>query len=445
MLNLIVATDSEKGIGKDNNLPWHDSEELAIFKQKTENSILIMGRKTVESLPLLKNRTIFCITRHFNDVKSNNVITIFSNVDDAIQTAINCNKTIFIAGGKEIYEFAINRYPIYMIHISEFKCSYNCDTNVELNFNNYNIVNKQCFDNFHHTTLKMTDKGEYQYLDLLKFIINNGTKRLGRNGYTLSVFGKHFKFDLRNGFPLLTTKKMFIKGIVEELLFFIRGDTDSKILENKKVNIWKGNTSREYLDSLGFNKRECGIMGPLYGYQWRYFNAEYDDVNGKPKEQGIDQLENIINLIKTDPTSRRIIMTDYNPLQVSQGVLPPCHSIVLQFYVSDGYLDMFCFNRSQDLFLGTPFNIASSALLLCIISKITKLTPRFLHMSLGDVHVYEQHVDCAILQTTRNPFKFPSIALPNINCLNDINALSSVDFIINNYLSHDLIKANMVV
>jgi len=301
---------------------------------------------------------------------------------------------------------------------------YTCDTFVSIP--KLPITSVQDFVDFIHYEYEPKTLGEIQYTNLLQNVLKTGVDSEGRNGITRSVFGKHLKFDLREGFPLLTTKKMFLRGIIEELLFFIRGDTNTKMLEEKGVNIWKGNTSREFLDKMGFKYPE-GEMGPMYGYQWRTFNGE-----------NIDQLADVIETIKEDPKSRRILMTTYNPIQVKEGVLYPCHSIIIQFFVEDGNLDMFCYNRSSDLFLGLPFNIASSSLLQMIIAKMTNLTPRYFNLSLGDAHIYASHMDAAETQTKRVPYKFPKIEI-----LKDMPVVFE-DFKLTEYASHPIIKAPMV-
>ena len=265
---------------------------------------------------------------------------------------------------------------------------------------------------------------------------------------------------------------MFLKGIIEELHFFIRGDTNSKILEEKGINIWKGNTNREFLDANGFKDRKEGEMGPMYGSIWRHFNylsnekEKYDLQNSKRVEFNyksynkdnmsyttdkiksiefdIDQLKFVINEIKTNPTSRRILMTSFNPSQVNEGVLYPCHSITLQFYVQDGFLDMFCYNRSQDLFHGVPFNIASSSLFLMIIAKLTNLIPRYINISMGDVHIYETHIEAINEQIKRMPYIFPKIQLPEFNTLEEVEKLNYKDFTLIEYQSYQSIKAEMV-
>lgn len=282
---------------------------------------------------------------------------------------------------------------------------------------------------------------ERQYLSLMKRILEEGDTRHTRNAITKSIFVAHISVDLREGFPLMTTKRMFFRGIVEELLFFIRGQTNSKILEEKKINIWQGNSDRKFLDSMGFTKRPEGIIGPMYGYQFRHFNAPYDEKTGEPMGEGIDQLVEVIARIRRDKTSRRILLTSYNPAQADEGVLYPCHSLIIQFYVYDNFLDLFCYNRSSDVFLGLPFNIASTSLLLTLIAKICDLTPRYMHLSLGDVHIYEDHMEQCKLQMNREIFPLPRLILENVKNLEE---LEFADFKLIDYKCHPSISAPMI-
>jgi thymidylate synthase len=189
-------------------------------------------------------------------------------------------------------------------------------------------------------------------------------------------------------------------------------------------------------------------MGPMYGYQWRFFNSTYKTNNeGYPIstcEKGVDQLKDVVHLIKTEPNSRRILMTSYNPVQAKLGVLYPCHSITIQFYVQDNFLDMFCYNRSQDAFLGVTFNIASSALLLMIVCKLTDKIPRFLYMTMGDTHIYSSHINQVETQLLNIPYVFPTLSIPNIESIEDIEKLEAKDFILSNYQSYPSIKAEMI-
>lgn len=430
MFEVILAMDKNGGIGFKGVLPWKITTELQHFKTVTEGHILLVGRKTRETLPALSNRTIWTLS------ESN-----FRDVDSVIKYIkfIRCQQRVFVAGGGQIYnEFFKNHLDVISkIHLSIVKGEYDCDTFVDLPPHLY-VEKKVEFDDFTYYTLGQRHTDELQYLNLLSNTITD-KPRFGRNGLVYSHFTSHLKFNLMNGFPLLTSKKMFFRGIIEELLFFIRGDTDSKKLEAKGVNIWKENTSREFLDNNHFTSREDGDMGPMYGYQWRFFNKPYDSNTDK---KGLDQLNSVIDEIKRNPTSRRILLTDFNPLQVHEGVLYPCHSIIIQFYVEDGFLDMFCFNRSSDLFLGLPFNIASSALFLSIIANLTDLRPRFLNLSLGDCHIYAEHKVAVEEQLKRFIHAFPTLHITRK--LSDIDDLRASDFEIQNYTHEPTIKAKMV-
>lgn len=440
MFDVILAHNNYFGIGLNGEIPWYCKEDMQLFREITKNSVLIMGRKTAESVGFLKGRIILTISRNKKDLFT------FSSLKKALNFAKENfpNKKIFVSGGKEIYELAFKTEldNIDKVHISiindNTKCSVCFYPRYFINDWNYEETKFETF------TYQVWQKNqEYQYIKLVSDILENGDIRNTRNGETKSIFGRTLEFDLRKGFPLLTTKKMFFRGIVEELLFFLRGETDTKILEQKGIYIWKQNTSREFLDSLGMFSRPEGLMGPMYGYQWRNFNAAYDNETGI-SENGIDQLKNVVTTILKEPASRRILMTTYNPLQVSEGVLYPCHSLILQFHVMDGYLDVICYNRSQDVFLGTPFNIASTALLLTIIANMTDLMPRKLIMNLGDVHIYKDHYEIATEQIWRNTFHFPSLLINKKIILEEIEKLNFENFILENYKCHPAIKAAMI-
>ena len=428
MIEVIFAMDSNGGVGYRGSLPWSIKMETFIFKMKTMGHCVIVGKTTYLSLPELVNRTVVVVSKKPEESGHD---LCFDSIEKAIAFCLTTGKTIFIIGGVQIYQQVFENFGhlITKIHFSIMKKEYICDTFLTLPKGLIEQSTSQDFDKFIHYEYKANVDGEIQYLELIKQVLTNGFESGSRNGITRRMFGKHLKFDLREGFPLLTTKKMFFRGIVEELLFFIRGDTDSKILEKKGVNIWKGNTSREFLDKMGFDYPE-GEMGPMYGAQWRNFNGQH-----------IDQLSNVIEKLKKEPDSRRIMMTTFNPVQSELGVLYPCHSIITQFFVKDGFLDMFCYNRSSDLFLGLPFNIASSALLQMIIAKLVGLKPRYFNLSLGDAHIYEQHFEAVKTQISRVPHKFPKI---EINSTENFADMKYEDFTLVDYTSHPTIKAPMV-
>jgi len=285
---------------------------------------------------------------------------------------------------------------------------------------------------------------ELQYLGLITKVLEKGASRGDRTGTgTLSLFGAQMRFSLKDGtFPLLTTKKVFYRGIAEELFWFIRGSTSAKELQDKNVRIWDGNSSREYLDSIGLSHRAEGDLGPVYGFQWRHFGAEYTDMHADYSGQGVDQLAEVIQRIKTKPTDRRIIMCAWNPADLSKMALPPCHCLV-QFYVADGQLSCQLYQRSADLGLGVPFNIASYALLTVMLAHVTGLQPgEFIH-TLGDAHVYNNHVEALKEQLKREPRPFPKIKV--LRKVENIEDFKFEDFEVTGYDPHPKIAMDMAV
>jgi thymidylate synthase len=294
---------------------------------------------------------------------------------------------------------------------------------------------------------------EQNYLNLMEEILQNGSKRSDRTGVgTVGVFGTQLKFSLANNvIPMLTTKKMFAKGIIEELLFFLRGDTDTKKLEAKGVNIWKGNTTREFLDKRGLQDLPEGDMGKGYGYQWRNFGGYTDQVNDGDcsydlvEVNGVDQLSQVINTLKTNPTDRRIIMSAWNPAQLPETALPPCHMMV-QFYVDDGKLSSQFYMRSVDTFLGLPFNILSYAILTRIVAQTVGMEAKEVIFVGGDTHIYQNHVEQVLEQISRAPYMFPTMTInKSLSTVQDIEDLQFSDFVIEGYQNHPSIKAEMAV
>lgn len=282
-----------------------------------------------------------------------------------------------------------------------------------------------------------------QYLNLIRDIMDNGVRKGDRTGTgTMSKFGCQMRFSLRETFPLLTTKRVFWRGVAEELLWFLRGCTNAKTLTDKGVRIWKANGSREYLDRIGLTDREENDLGPVYGFQWRHFGAEYKTMHDDYTGQGVDQLMNVINTIKNKPTDRRIIMSAWNPADLKKMALPPCH-MFCQFYVANGELSCQMYQRSCDMGLGVPFNIASYALLTRMIAQVCDLKPGdFIH-TLGDAHVYMNHIEPLREQIKREPRAFPTLTIdPNVK---DINDFKMEHFKIEGYKPYPKIKMKMAV
>ena len=294
---------------------------------------------------------------------------------------------------------------------------------------------------------------ELQYVQLVKKIIENGSWENTRNGKTLGIFGYTMRYSLKDGsIPIFTTKKTAWKTCLKELIWFIRGNTDNKILKDQGVHIWDANTTREFLDSRGLYHYPEDIIGPGYGFQWRHFNAKYvpenagisNEVPENSRGCGVDQLQQIIDALKvpSQRTSRRLIMTAWNPCQLDEMALPPCH-ILCQFNVHDGNkLSCALYQRSNDVSLGTSFNVASYSFLTHLIAKHCGLEAyEFIHF-MGNCHIYEDHVNPMKQLFDRQPYPFPKV---NIKCVRDnINDYDIDDFEVSGYTSHDVIKMSMV-
>ncbi|RPD59512.1 thymidylate synthase [Lentinus tigrinus ALCF2SS1-6] len=295
---------------------------------------------------------------------------------------------------------------------------------------------------------------EQQYLDLIRDVLDRGDARPDRTGTgTLSIFAPpNLRFSLADStLPLLTTKRTFLRGIVEELLWFVRGCTDAKQLSAKGVKIWDGNGSKEFLEKRGLGHRREGDLGPVYGFQWRHFGAPYEDCDADYMGKGVDQLAECIHKIKHDPTDRRIILSAWNPAAIPEMALPPCH-MMCQFYVhlpppsdptSKPRLSCLMYQRSADLGLGIPFNIASYALLTHMVAHVTDTEPHELIIQLGDAHVYRDHVDALRTQLEREPRSFPKLRWSRkVEAIDDF---VSEDIVVEGYNPHPSIAMKMSV
>ena len=474
---LIVAHDLNKGIGLNGNIPWYIKQDLQFFNKITTsnnnsiNNVVIMGRKTWESIPIsnrpLKNRLNLILSTTI-EISNNNTKT-FKNINKLNEYLINLDSSkhnYFVIGGESIYNYFLNNCKISYIYITKIYSNFNCNTrfpNIN-STNNYfclnKITQKQKFihnkEEIEYQFMeykpykmpisipKIERGGEYQYLDLIETVLKHGTLRTDRTGIgTKSIFGCQMKYDLLHSFPLLTTKKMFVRGIIEELLWFLRGSTNATELKDKNVHIWDGNTSRDALDNLGFYDKNEGECGPVYGFNFRHFGAIYNDCNTNYTNKGYDQIANTIRLIKNNPDSRRILISLWNPLDLDKVVLPPCH-VLYQFYVNGKYLSCSMYQRSGDIGLGIPFNIASASLLTHVLAKITNKIPYELTHTIGDAHIYTNHIDALKLQITRTPLPFPKIEITD-NSQKSVEDFSVNDFNILGYESYPSIKMKMAV
>ena len=285
---------------------------------------------------------------------------------------------------------------------------------------------------------------ENQYLKLIEDIIEEGSLEDSRNGVTKAIFGSAMHFSLEeNKIPLLTTKKLAWKICLRELLWFISGKTDNKILQKNNVKIWNSNASREFLDSQNLYNLQENDLGPIYGHQWRHFNAEYIDCNKNYENQGVDQLKNVIEILK-DPNkrnSRRIIISAWNPCQIEKMALPPCH-ILMQFNVfQNKYLSCSLYQRSGDVGLGVPFNIASYSFLTHLIAHHCDLIAKEFVYNLGNSHIYMDHLEILEKQIKKKPYNFPTLSIKNK--YDNIEEYLESDFLISDYNFHEQLKMEM--
>lgn len=458
--SIIVAVDAAGGIAKNSEIPWNSREDMKFFRDTTigrKRNAVIMGRTTYESIPEshrpLPGRKCVVISRTWKQ-DAHPDIAVYSSLTDALVglgACLNSYDDIFIAGGEQLYNEAVRDY-LYLckrIYVTRFKTDYSCtqffpyDAIKDLPQNSEPVKTR---DYTRFTFLPEESHDEVQYLKLLEHVRDHGEPKPDRTGIgTKSFFGARMKFDLRDRLPILTTKRVSYDMIIKELLFFVSGKTDTRILEDQGVKIWQKNTSKAEIAKRGLPYDE-GDMGPGYSYQWRHWGAEYKGCDTDYTGQGIDQLAILIKNIREDPHSRRHILSAWNVSQLDQMLLPPCH-LLAQFNVSSDrkWLDCQLYQRSGDLFLGVPFNITSYALLTAMIAHICQLRPRTLIHVIGDAHIYNNHGDQVKRQLTRTPRPFPKLTFREASRIHEIDDFGPNSFIIENYNSAPAIAAEMAV
>ena len=440
IFNLIVCVDNNCGIGKNDTIPWKFTKDLKYFKDitvsKTDRSnIVIMGNNTYNSIPFsykpLKDRINLVLSKSTNPTENitespiyfNDIIKLFLYLD-SIKNDIN---EVFVIGGKKIYDLFLEYKLINKVYMTVIKnVDFNCDTFFEFDkykkqfefessyiFNDINkLTNEEHILSFE--TYTYSNKEENKFIKMVKKILDKGVYNLDRSQVgTLSVFGKSFTYDIRNyRIPLFTHRKVFLRGIIEELLFFVSGKTDTKILEAKKVNIWKGHTSREFLDSRGLAELNEGDMGAGYGFQLKHFGAEYINADTDYTNKGFDQLEYVINEIKHNPTSRRILFSYWNPSDFNKTSLLPCH-LLYQFHVNVDTKELSCsfYQRSSDAVLAANFNIISTTVLVFIICHLTGYKPGKIIHNVGNMHLYMNQLEIVKEIVQNNPFNFPLLLI----------------------------------
>ena len=501
-VNFITACDNKGGIGKDGNLPWSIPEEMRYFQSITLNNVVVMGKTTYFSIPNnyrpLRNRLNLVLTNDEELLKNdhgekdliffNNDIyrsnkkdnTIFSQIDDyeeKIQlltlsllvkdNPVYKNKEIFIIGGEKIYNMYYNLFKkvqyfdlqLNSIYLTYIYKDYKCDTffpklDESFRLENYSDKKYNEKEKVYYRFLKYEksfEKENYEkkYLDIAKQILEEGNYRLDRTETGIySKFGTQMRFNISDRIPILTTKRVPFKTCVHELLWFLNGDTNNKNLQDKKVHIWDGNSSKDFLNKIGLDHLEENDCGACYGFQWRHFGAEYKDCNTDYTGQGFDQVKYVLNLLKTDPFSRRIFLSAWNSADLNKTCLPPCH-VSIQFYVEEKnnqkYLSGHMYQRSADWFLGEPFNILSYTVLIYLFAHMCDMKPNELIISTGDTHIYSNHLDQMKEQINRSYLTKPKLWVnPDVKN-KELNEITIDDFDLIGYFSHPTIKGKMAV
>jgi dihydrofolate reductase/thymidylate synthase len=482
-------------------------EDMAYFSNLTKmtnnphsQNAVIMGRNTWESIPdkfkplpnrlnIILSKTLPIIWHTVSKGKEYDMVPclmennrqilnayVYPNLDSALEYCYNSltynyNDTdriqqIFVIGGDQVFREAISRDDCQQIFLTELDDTslpnnvnngspYTCDTFFPELHKGFKLINSYNVDSCEpkitfkrYQNMYDYNSQEFGYLNLLKDIMTNGEDHSDRTGVGIkSVFGRQLRFSLSNGvIPLMTTKKTFFKGIVEELLFFLRGDHDNRILQNVGVHIWDGNTSREYLDKYNKHHIQEHDLGLAYGVQWRAAGAKLGNIDTDYRGKGIDQIADVIKQLKETPDSRRIIINAWNVAELEDMALVPCHTLY-QFYVSKNReLSCMMTQRSCDVFLGIPFNIASTAILTRVLAQTCGMIPGEIIINLGNTHIYNSHYEQVEKQLQRIPYKFPTLDITkNLETLKDIEQLTFEDFKLNDYHCHPGIKADMAV
>jgi dihydrofolate reductase/thymidylate synthase len=495
---LVGAADEGGLVGKEGGIPWKIAADLKYFKELTSKTTakegkvnaVVMGRKTWDSLPPqfrpLKGRLNVVLTRDASRVPlapqppaeegtqaTPDTRVVAGSLADALKllatdpVLLSTVERVFVIGGAEIYNEALREDGPCAPHCQAiFLTRVHIRLTPEPDASGLAIVPAFAQGKMPSTFVlespaavedpsgthpysferySRRNSEEEQYLNLIREILAKGAIKGDRTGVgTISLFGAQMRFSLRDGrIPLLTSKRVFWRGVCEELIWFLRGETHAKLLQDKGVHIWDGNGSREFLDSRGLTKNEVGDLGPIYGFQWRHFNAPYEGAGKSYDGKGVDQIKEIVETLKKNPNDRRILLTAWNPSAIPQMALPPCH-IMAQFYVSpDKELSCMMYQRSCDMGLGVPFNIASYSLLTLLLAKASGLKPGdFIH-TLGDAHVYSNHVEPLKQQLGRCPRAFPSIVVKRDHQF--LEDYSCDDFEIIDYFPYPTIKMEMAV
>lgn len=494
LISCVTKIKNKLAIGKNDGLIFRLDQDIQAFKNITSETLsdnpfvknfVLMGRKTYFSIPSgyrpLVNRYNFVLTKDIELIKmtplpknlafNENYGPYFISLDTFLKMYFSFNPNVFVIGGGDIYNYFLETTEprlipskLYITEVSGYKMENNCSYTYMNNFDSkYHLVgysqrhtgpNSITYRILYYTyTDKLSE--EYKYLDLARKILENGKTRPDRTGVgTIGLFGEQLRFDISNGIiPLQTTKYVPFKSIIEELLWMMTGCTDSKLLQSKGVHIWDGNTSREFLDKQDLHHYDEGILGAGYGWQIRHQGAAYsqsfaDTYNvDHSKIGGFDQLKYIENLLRTDPFSRRIMMSYWNPSDFKKTALLPCHYSV-QFYVEEqnGTKHLSCLfsQRSSDE-LARSWNVVFYTVLTHILALRTGMKPKEIIFNIADAHIYKNHITQVETYINRSPRPFPKLKLNSKLANKDWHNMTSDDFELIGYFPHSSIKMKMAV
>nr|KYP39188.1 hypothetical protein KK1_039521 [Cajanus cajan] len=477
---VVVAATQDWGIGKDGKLPWRLPTDLKFFKEITmktsdpgKKNAIVMGRKTWESIPLeyrpLSGRLNVVLTRSGSfDIATAENVVICGSMPSALELlaaspySLSIEK-VFVIGGGQIFREALDAPGCEAIHLTEIQSSIECDTFMppvdstifcpwyssfpkvenEIRYSFTTFVRFEVKDFSFLPKMIFERHEEYLYLKLVQDIISEGTTKVDRTGTgTLSKFGCQMRFNLRRSFPLLTTKGEYLFANFDRKFDLISSINCREYFGEGLLKSFFGLSVAQQMPSIGLTEREEGDLGPVYGFQWRHFGARYTNMHDDYSGQGFDQLLDVINKIKHNPNDRRIIFSAWNPADLKLMALPPCHMFA-QFYVAHGELSCQMYQRSADMGLGVPFNIASYALLTCMIAHVCDLVPGdFIHV-IGDTHVYSNHVNPLQEQLHNLPKPFPTLKINPKK--KDIDSFVAADFKLIGYNPHPKINMKMSV
>jgi dihydrofolate reductase/thymidylate synthase len=499
MINLVACVTNYKNklaLGSHGQLLFKLKDDMNFFKNLTINSlscnssldknIVLMGRKTYFSIPVqhrpLKDRINIVLTKDPELVKLSPVPKNLELVKELYFTDLNTfkriyhkyNPNVFVIGGSELYNTFLNQADrLYITQVQtadgkdiKFIEGDEPDTFMNHFTSDYQMIgmSEKYVGKYKDTELsyrvlhyrlsnKMSE--EYKYLNLMNNILSNGNERSDRTGTgTISLFGSQMRFDISQSIPLLTTKRVPFKTIVEELLWFCRGDTDAKILQKKGIRIWDGNTSRAFLDNQGLFHYPEGVLGAGYGFQWRFQGAKYSHSFADTSQcdtsliGGFDQLKYVEDLLEKDPFSRRIVISAWNPSDFDKTALVPCH-ILLQFYVTEEngerYLSCMFTMRSNDFDTANNYNLICYSILTYILAKRHNMKPKEIIYTCGDAHIYSNHIEQVKEQLTRTPRPFPKVVVSDSVKNKDWKDITVDNFDLVGYFPHPTIKIQMAI